>query len=131
MVLVLGLPCGWNRANSVRLAIRSITHFTLFVRACVETSRRNTIGAPVYMMPVPMYQQHQQQYAAPAAAVGYPPIQSQGAHLSGQYDQGKEAYQHQHHQFDRNSVSGQMSTAASSPPPIQDDGLHMHPPHQS
>ena len=97
----------------------SILHFTLFIRACIETSRRNSASAPpVFMMPVPV-SMYPQQYAAPATP----------QHLSGQFnfDQGKEVFPSQQQQ--------QVDGAAISSPPqsqsqsyIQEDGLHMHPP---
>lgn len=63
-----------------------VIHFTLFVRACVETHQRNNLNGPAVMyVQQPMYYQPQPGYpqAVPAGTVAYAGMQQpQQAHYS-------------------------------------------------
>ncbi|KAI0126223.1 hypothetical protein BJ170DRAFT_634203 [Xylariales sp. AK1849] len=80
------------------LSLLVLIHFTLFVRACVETAQRNSTAGPVIMVPQHVYyaQQPMAQYPVQTMSSmqpGYPP-RPQQAHMSGYYDQPKEVQNH-------------------------------------
>ncbi|KAI0594525.1 hypothetical protein F4775DRAFT_428331 [Biscogniauxia sp. FL1348] len=111
------------RALIAFLVLLVIVHFFLFVRACVETARRNKASAPVIMVPQPVYYQAPMQQAYPVQQQqqqqpGYP-TQPQQAHLSGYYGQPGEVQQHI-----TGSSTGHFSQPPSSTTPVQDDGIH-------
>ncbi|KAI1504510.1 hypothetical protein F5X99DRAFT_371224 [Biscogniauxia marginata] len=117
---------GLLQALTAFLVLLVIVHFFLFVRACVETARRNRISTPIIMVPQPVYYQTAMQ---PTQQVqeniqpGYP-TQPRQAHLSGYYGQPKELQQHI-----TGSSTGHISQP-SVPTQVYEDGLHPTSPQQ-
>jgi uncharacterized membrane protein YhaH (DUF805 family) len=121
-------------------ALLFLIHFFLFVRACIETHRRNS-SPRVVMMPQPMYypppQQpypmQQQQY--PQQHVPYP-MHPQQAHFSGHWEPPKEVQRHMTGsstgQTGQTGHTGQVSQPTNyAGSPIREDGLHPAQPQQT
>ncbi|ORY62386.1 uncharacterized protein BCR38DRAFT_517907 [Pseudomassariella vexata] len=69
------------------LSLLIIIHFSLFIRACVETAQRNRMTMQVYFVPQHVYYgQPLQQYPV---SQGIPPMRPQQAQISGYYGQPK------------------------------------------
>ncbi|KAL1836898.1 hypothetical protein VTK73DRAFT_4884 [Phialemonium thermophilum] len=99
---------GIEVAEAVFLAVLLVAHFTLFVRACVETSRYNQITRTVYVpmampsvvpqtgyYPIPQGQPGQQQQEMTSQAA---PVSPEQAHLYGYYAPGAPAASSRDHQ---------------------------------
>ncbi|KAK8063574.1 hypothetical protein PG996_008226 [Apiospora saccharicola] len=82
-----------TRIGLIKTRFTSIIHFTLFVRACIETARRNRSAQPVFV-PVnayyASYPMQQQELHHPTH-----PVQPQQAHMSANYGQPKEVQPHE------------------------------------
>ncbi|KAK7911903.1 hypothetical protein PG985_014384 [Apiospora marii] len=100
------------QAELAFLILLLIIHFTLFVRACVESARRNRTAQQPVFVPVnayyASYPMQQQQAQQPV----YPMQQPQQAHLSANYGQPKEV---------QPQYTG--STQPSVPAQTHDDGV--------
>ncbi|KAK8029855.1 hypothetical protein PG993_011146 [Apiospora rasikravindrae] len=90
----------YSRYSSIKFYVRTlqaelaflilliITHFTLFVRACVETARRNKRAQPVFVPVNAYYSGYPMQQQPPQQSVY--PMHPQQAHMSANYGQPKE-----------------------------------------